>query len=124
MRLSNDLVQPFVGGQASVQDAGGSWWYHGKIEAIIVSDNQIRIEFAWVAKAEDQRSRHRSRWVRIEMPPYCGFGCDRYLVRKLEALRRDQDGDCLFMVNPTTAETITLYPPGCELVDEANIEDL
>jgi hypothetical protein len=52
MRLTNEEVQAYQGGQMEIQNSGERYLYRGEIASIAVEGDELRVKFAWLAKGE------------------------------------------------------------------------
>jgi hypothetical protein len=114
MELTTKVLRPYRGGQAKIE-IPGTYLLRGKISSIRIHNNELVIEFAWLA-----RNRHyppvTSRWTHER---------DLHFVTRLavctvlepDAKRR------ISLTNSDYNETVTLYLAGDEdNLDQARVE--
>lgn len=50
VKLTYDVLRPFVGGEIEIQDQGNQWFYRGKISSIYVEGKELVAELVWMAR--------------------------------------------------------------------------
>lgn len=125
MRLTTQVVERFKGGQMEIRNLNESCVYRGKIETIVVENNELRVKFAWLAKGEGFPPIVQ-KWINDDCLD-CEVSLDTYLVRDSASSGHDTSGDsriCLSSSSIFIDEIVELFPPNGSMLDPANVEGL
>ena len=122
MQLTTQVVAPYKGGQIEIQNAGEGYLYHGEVADIAVEDNELRVKFAWLAKAEG--SPLPNRWIKDDPRDYAA-GLEIYSVSNIGP-SGDETGssDRICLNSSIVGEVVVLFPPDGSKLDPAKVEGL
>jgi hypothetical protein len=123
VELTNQLAGTFKGGQAEIQNSGEGYIYRGEIAAISVDSDELKIQFAWLAKGEGGFPLPQ-KWVRDDKLAYVA-GLAIYSAKKIGPSRGDVGGgDRLCLNSCIIGEMLILYPPDGSKLDRSKVEGL
>jgi hypothetical protein len=110
-----DRVTSYVGGQMEIQNPGEKYLYRGEVGQISVENNELRVNFNWLAKGEGFLPLP-NRWVIEDGLDYSA---------SLEIYSASDIGDGRLCLNsPIVGETVVLYPKNGSRLDPAKVEGL
>lgn len=123
MKLTTELVRPFIGGQAEIQNPGEGYVFRGEVEAIVVEDGELKIRFVWLAKGRGYPPIPTG-WDKEDRLDYA------VSLRICQASNIGPSGsdvggdDRISLLSHITGETVVLYPPNGSKLDPAQVEGL
>lgn len=122
MQLTTQAVAPYKGGQMEIQNAGEGYLYRGEVAEISVESNELRVKFAWLAKADG--SPLPSRWIKDDPRDYAA-GLEIYSVNNIGPSGDETGGgDRICLNSSIVGETVFLFPPDGSKLDPAKVEGL
>ena len=123
MRLTNEIVAQYVGGQMEIQNQGEGYLYRGEIKSIAVENNELKVKFAWLAKGEGFPPLPK-KWVKDDRLDYAA-SLEIYSASDIGSSGHEVGGDSRFCLNsPIVGETCVLYPPNGSKLDPSKVEGL
>jgi len=69
MQLTDEILQKYVGGQLEIQNQGEGYLFRGKIKAASITDEDLIVEFVWLAEGEGYPPLPK-KWVKVKPEPY------------------------------------------------------
>lgn len=121
--LTKKVVERFVGGQAEIQNQNEGYIYRGEIKTIAVEDNELRVQFVWIAKGEGFPPVPQ-KWIKDDRLVYAA-SLEIYSVSDIGSSGHDVGGDSrLYLSSPIVGEVVILYPPNGSKLDPAKVEGL
>lgn len=103
MKLTTEIVRPFIGGQAEILNRGEGYVYRGEIATAIVESNQLRITFVWLAKNVVSEC-----WVKSDTHHDRVISLTTCIVEKIGP--GTKGGDRLCIRDTMTGEAVVLFP--------------
>lgn len=123
MDLTTQMVATFIGGQMEIQNLNEGYLFRGEIKAIAVEDNELRVEFAWLAKGEGYPP-VPNRWVKDDRLDYTA-SLEIYSVSDIGPSGDEIGGGTRICLNSSiVGEMAVLYPPNGSKLDAARVEGL
>lgn len=125
MKITNERVEKFVGGQMEIQNLDGDYGdrrylYCGEIKNIAIENNELRVKFAWMAKAERSASLFGG-WIKEDIRlDYC------YSASLETNIIVDIGGGylCLISLEKREFAGLLLSPTSKSKLDPAKVEGL
>ncbi len=113
MRLSSEILAPFVGGEAEIQctfpGSQEGYLFRGKIQSAAVSNETLVLTFVWLAKGIGFPPLPSGGWKREEIArPYAAslLACEAQDIGP-----GTEGGNRLCLSFAVTNETVILFPP-------------
>ena len=113
--VTTEALQPFIGGQLEIQNPGEKYLYRGEIATAEVEDGEVRVMWAWVAKAVGFPPVPKS-WANHEPRPW---NTDITLFAAVKEI-----GEGRLMINTAFGEIAVFFPRGGSMLDPAKVEGL
>src|SRR5688572_30222261 len=122
MKMTSEMVQQFVGGQAEIQNESEGYLLRGEIESATVEDDTFKIRFKWLAKGEGYPPLPTG-WVKDDNLDY-GAALVLYSVTDIGPSEEIGGGNRLHLSSWVTGESVTLFPPDGSKLDPAKVKGL
>ena len=123
MRLTTEMLTPFIGGQIEVQNQDEGYLYRGEIKTVVVEDNELRVALNWMAKGEGYPPIPTG-WVADERLVYAA-SLEIYTVSNIGPSGEEVGGDDRICLNsPIVGELTILYPANGSKLDPAKVKGL
>lgn len=117
MKLTQERLDEYNGGQMEVQDPDEGYMYRGEIERIVIEEGELRVRFKWLAEAEG-------------FPPV-PLGWTKANDDKLDytatleyCSASDDVGLNRLHINYAIGETLILFPPDGSKLDPSDVKGL
>ncbi|MFA4955134.1 MAG: hypothetical protein WC641_07550 [Patescibacteria group bacterium] len=121
MRLTNEDVQPYRGGQMEIQNSGERYMYRGEIASIVVEGDELRVRFAWLAKGEGFPPIPK-KWVKYDDLDYA-VSLMFYAASKGLG-DEDTREERIILNSSITGELVVIFPPTGSKLDPRKVEGL
>jgi len=115
MQLTSEMLTRFVGGQMEIQNKEESYIYRGEVKTIVVENNELKVQFVWMAKGEGF-SLLPNKWIKDDHLDYAADLETYYSV--------DVGDDRLCFQSSVVGEMVILYPSNGSKLDPAKVEGL
>lgn len=123
MQVTSEMLARFVGGQMEIQNQGEGYIYRGEVKTIAVENNELKAQFAWVAKGEGFPP-FPNKWVKDDNLDYAA-SLEIYSASNIGPSGGEVGGgDRLCFNSSIVGETVVLYPPDGSKLDPAKVEGL
>jgi hypothetical protein len=123
VRLTNDLLCGFVGGQMEIQNSNENYIFRGEIKTIAVVGENLVAKFAWLAKGKGDLPMIEG-WVKDDDLDY-SINLGICSVNNIGSSDGEiGGGDRICITSPIVGEIIVLYPPNGSKLDPAKVEGL
>jgi hypothetical protein len=123
MRLTTELLTPFIGGQIEIQNEGEGYIYRGEIKTAVVEDNELRISLNWMAKGEGYPPLPTG-WVAERSLDYAA-SLDIYSVSNIGSSGYEVGGGNRICLNSQiVGELVVIYPADGSKLDPAKVKGL
>jgi hypothetical protein len=118
MKLTNGVLEKYVGGQMEIQNRGESYIFRGEIKTIAIdaTEQELVVKFNWLAKG-DGFPPIPNKWVNQGRLDYAA-GVELF------SSCSDIGNDRLCFGSQIIGELVVLYPPGGSVLDPAKVEGL
>lgn len=119
MQLTNELLAPYVGGQAEIQNSATGLLIRGEMESIRLEDGNLVITWAWMAKGDNFPAIRRT--IRQKTAEPHSFNV--YTLNPMR-LGPDEEGrNRLALISSQNGDMLILCPPHCNTLDCPMVED-
>jgi len=116
---SNDLFQPFVGGQMEIQNGIENYVYRGEIETITydANENTLHVRFAWLGKG----ALPPTEWIEA-LGLYVSWSMS---ICEISDIGPGHLGGRRLCLNvPITGELVVIFPPDGSKLDRSKIKEV
>jgi hypothetical protein len=121
MRLTTQDVERFKGGQMEIQNQGEGYLYRGEVTTIAVESNELRVNFAGLAKGEGYPPLPQ-KWVKDDRLDYAA---SLEICSAINVDPSSEDGgNRLCLQLSIVGEIVVLYPPDGSKLDPSKVEGL
>jgi hypothetical protein len=123
VRLTDDLLYGFVGGQMEIQNPNENYIFRGKIKTIAVVGEDLVAKFTWLAKGKGDLPVPEG-WVKDDKLDY-SINLGTCSVSNIGPSDGEiGGGDRICITSPIVGENLVLYPPDGSKLDPAKVEGL
>lgn len=124
MKLTTELLAPYIGGQIEIQNRNESYLYRGEIDTAEVSGSCLQVTLKWLALGVDFPP-IPSKWVVSSTKNYA-VDLNSSAVSNIASSGEEIGGGDRICINthPAIGELIVLYPANGSKLDPAKIEGL
>ena len=119
MNLTNDMLARYVGGQMEIQNQDEGYIFRGEVKTIAIVDNELRVEFVWLAKGEGYPPLPK-KWVNQQKLDYV-ISLELCSVSNIGP-GSDGGDDRTCLSASIVGETIVLFPPNGSKLDPVKVE--
>ena len=116
MKLTTELLEPFIGGDLEVQNRGEDYLFRGRISEAVMDGEEIKVSFEWLAQNDGGPRSPTSTWTKSERTEYVA-NLTIYGVNTIGEGR-------IAMRSSITGELVVLFPKGGSALDEARVSGL
>ncbi len=121
MRLTTEVLTPYVGGQVEIQNEIERYIFRGEIAQVTVDGEELQVRFTWFAKGEGYPP---IRWVKADHLDY-GLSLTVGFTSISEIGRGSKSGSNRICIESVISnETIVFFPPDGSRLDPAKVEGL
>lgn len=123
MKLTTQLLVPFIGGQIEVQNQNEGYIYRGEIKAARVTSGELVIGLNWMAKGEGYPP-IPTKWVNSDPKNYA-LSLEISSVSDIGPSGGDVGGGNRLCINCSiVGELVVLYPADGSKLDPSKVEGL
>ena len=116
MKLTEELLATFIGGDIEIQNTGEGYLFRGRIKTAKIEDDLLVIQQEWTAKNDGGPNLPTSTWTVDDKNEY-GVNLQLYSVSDV--------GDGRVMLNsPFVGEIAILFPKGGSQLDPSKVSGL
>ena len=116
MKLTEDILAKFFGGDIEVQSVNENYCFRGRIKAVEVKNNVFTVKLEWLAENEGGSSNPSSKWKLDKRVNYEAT-LDIYSVSDI--------GEGRLMLNSVlVGENVVLFPKGGSQLDPSKVKGL
>lgn len=121
MKLTTAVLAPYVGGQMEIQNPNEGYIYRGEIKTIVVENDTVKAEFAWLGKGKGFPP---TGWVKDDNLTYAA-SLDIYTASNIGSSGHEVGGgDRLSLMSSIVGETVVIFPPDGGKLARSRVEGL
>lgn len=121
MKLTSEVLAPYVGGLMDIKNHGEGSIFRGETKTIIVADSSVRVEFNWLAKPKGKGFPPNT-WIKVDNLTYAA-SLEIYAVNNIGPSSVG-GGDRLCLYSPVMGEITVIHPPEGIKFDRSRVEGL
>ncbi len=123
MRLTQELLSRYIGGQAEIQNQIEGYILRGEIDGVVLEGDEVSIRFAWFAKG-DGYPPFPKRWVNEENLDYGLSLVEGFTSVSDIGPSGDGGANRIAIDSRISNELVVLFPPDGSKLDPAVVEGL